>query len=75
MIAGSELVPVIIEPAGDTSAQGLCPAFEGDELHFDIILCEEAHIVGDIRRDVDHIRRSDRDSKDNFPLRSAPQPA
>ena len=57
-----------IEPAGDTSAQGLRPTFESHEFRVDIILREEAHIVGDIRRDVHHVRRSDRDSKDNFSL-------
>jgi hypothetical protein len=57
-----------IEPAGDTSAQGLRPAFEGDELHFDIILSEEAHLVGDVRRYMHDVGRRDRDSKDNFSL-------
>ena len=66
MIAGSELVPVISRPPATLPRKRLRAAFEGDELHVDIILRKEAHLVGDVRRNMNHVGRRDRHAKDNF---------
>src|ERR1700747_2245076 len=57
-----------IEAPGDTAAQCLCPAFEGDKLNFNIVLRKKPHIVGNIRWDVYNVGRCHRDAEDNLPL-------
>ena len=55
-----------IETAGDAAAQRLRAAFEGDELHVDIILSKETQLLGDVGRNMNHVGRRDRHAKDNF---------
>ena len=55
-----------IQAAGDAAAQSLRAAFEGDELHVDIILGKEPQLLGDVGRNMNHVGRRDRHAEDNF---------
>jgi hypothetical protein len=57
-----------VEAAGDAAAQGADAALEALDVDVQADLVEEALVLGDVRRQVDHVGRGDRAAEDELHL-------